>query len=129
MNENHELNVQIEGKNIDNNILYKMGVDLRRELLEVGAENVSFATETNHESGTKSVDPVVIGALVIAVAPPVLTKLLDFLQAWMMRQQSRVVKIKIQLDSLEIEVPETMSRSEVEQWINALKKNLKSKKS
>ena len=77
------------------------------------------------------IDPVLLGVLAVGVGPIVLTKVLEFLHAWAMRREGRVVKIRIQAgpdSSLEVEVPAIMPRSEVKTWINTVSEALNEKR-
>ena len=78
--------------------------------------------------GTLSVDAVTIGALVLAVLPTVVPKLVDFLQAWSLREEGRKVKIKTQVGDRALEVeysPTSMSPNELRDLVDALSNSLK----
>ena len=105
---------------------------LRQELLEAGAESAELVRQGKAPAGAKAgLDPVVLGALLVAVAPMAMTKLLEFLQAWAMRREGRTVKLNIQdADgaSVQMEVPQTMSPSEVKSWLETIDEALSSTK-
>lgn len=44
--------------------------------------------------GTKSVDPVTAGAIAIAVLPTMLPKIIETIQAWLLRDSNRTIKFK-----------------------------------
>jgi hypothetical protein len=71
---------------------------LTRQLLEdlrqIEVESADFLTAGPAPDGTKTADPVTLGALALAVLPTVLPKVVDFVQAWSQRGQSRSVKFK-----------------------------------
>ena len=82
---------------------------------------VDFLRDATAPKGTKSIDPVIAGALIVALAPAALTKLLEFLHAWAMRRDEHNLKIKIQKadgSALEIEVPTSMPLSVAKKWIS-----------
>jgi hypothetical protein len=97
---------------------------LRQELLEVGVESAELVHQGKAPAGAKTgLDPVVLGGLLVAVTPMVMTKLLEFLQAWTMRREGRTVKLNIQTAdgaSVQMEVPQTMSPVEVKSWIDTI---------
>jgi hypothetical protein len=45
-------------------------------------------------AGTKSIDPVTAGAIAIAVLPSMLTKIIETLQGWLLRDSKRAIKFK-----------------------------------
>lgn len=104
---------------------------LRDEILEIEVESVELVKGPQAPEGTKSVDPVILGTLIVAVGPTVLTKFLEFLHAWEMRREDHTVKLKIQTADgamVEVEVPETMSPAEIKERINLLNETLQKKK-
>lgn len=99
---------------------------LYSELQDLDLESVALVKQDSAPQGAKLGDPVLLGTLAVAVGPLVLSKLLEFLHAWAMRGEGRTIRIKIELAdrSLEAEVPATMSRTEVQIWINGLREAL-----
>ena len=92
------------GGEADTEYLDHLTRQLRCELSEVdGVEAVNFVAGGAAPAGAKSVDPVTLGVLAIAVLPSLLPKLVDFVQAWVLRGQNRVVKFKGKLAGQEIE--------------------------
>ncbi len=79
-------------------------------------------------AGAKGVDPMLVGLVAVSVGPTLLTKFLDFLHAWAMRREGQAVKIKLQTPdgaALEVEVPASMPRAEVQQRVSELSAALK----
>jgi hypothetical protein len=104
---------------------------LNYELQDLDIQSVDYL-RLEPISGVKSTDPIIVGALLIAVGPTVIGKVFEFLQAWTMRREGLTMKIKIQTEhgeSLEIEVPTTTSPDEVKNWINTLSNTLAKSKS
>jgi hypothetical protein len=66
-------------------------------------EEVDLVKSETAPTGAKSIDPVTLGALAIAVLPSFLPKLVDFAQAWAMRGQNRAMKFKGKVGGQEIE--------------------------
>jgi len=96
---------------------------LRDDIKGLGEEEVALVAQDSLNEGARSIDPLIVGALVVAVVPAILPKFLEFLQTWMMRREGRTVKISITRqkgESIEIEIPYTMSLPEVKQWITTI---------
>ena len=74
--------------------LDKMTRNLFAELRETDVESVKLASSGSTPSGSKSGDPVTTGAIVLAVLPTFLPKIVDFVQAWALRGHGRTVKFK-----------------------------------
>jgi hypothetical protein len=127
------IEVQIEMEGADEEELDRQARRLRGEILErLEVDSAELVRAGNAPEGTKVIDPVILGALVVAVGPTVLTKFLEFLHAWAMRREGRTVKLKLQTPegaALEIEVPQTMSPAEVKKWIDTLSEAVTKKKS
>ena len=68
--------------------------NLLAELRETDVESVELVTSGSAPSGTKSTDPVTTGAIVLAVLPTFLPKIVEFVQAWALRGHGRTVKFK-----------------------------------
>jgi len=127
-----EIQIQIsldDGKDDDKTDMASR--QLRKELVEIGFTTASLVSGENLPEYAKGIDPVVLGTLLVSISPIMLTKFLDFLHAWSLRQENRVIKIKIQTNAnqiIEIEVPETTSPDEVKKWINEIKSTISPKK-
>ncbi|MFQ6102410.1 MAG: hypothetical protein ACE5OS_14455 [Anaerolineae bacterium] len=93
---------------------------LLRDLRELGAESVERASGGVLPEGAKG-DAFTLGALALAVVPAFLPKLIDFLQAWSLRGESRRVKIKTPA-GLEVEfTPEKkLSQAELVELVEKL---------
>jgi len=66
---------------------------LSRDLHDLGAEAVQRAPSEATPEGAKG-DPFTLGALALVAVPAFLPKLVEFLQAWSLRGESRTVTIK-----------------------------------
>ena len=98
----------------------QMTRQLFAEIRNMDIEAVSLVKGEDAPSGTKSVDPVTIGALAIAVLPNVLPKVVEAIQAWALRGQGKTVKFKGKVHGQMIEFEG--SADELEKLINRLKK-------
>src|SRR5215216_2383641 len=90
------LSVQFTSKNETDRFFEENARSLREGIKQLGVVSVEFQKKEPAPEGTKSIDPVIAGALIISVTPTVLTKFLDFLHAWAMRRENHTLKIKIQ---------------------------------
>ena len=80
---------------------------LLSELRQMDVDSAELLSAGSAPEGAKVVDPVTLGALALAVLPTVLPKVVDFVQAWSQRGQSRSVKFKGKIggQSIEFEGP------------------------
>ena len=77
--------------------------NLLAELRETDVESVELASSGSAPSGTKSGDPVTTGAIVLAVLPTFLPKIVEFVQAWALRGHGRTVKFKGKISGQTVE--------------------------
>ena len=77
---------------------------LRDELRELDLESVELAPGEMPPRGVKSPEAFTLGALAVGILPSLIPKLIDFLQAWSLRGQNRVVKIKANIGDRSVEV-------------------------
>ena len=96
MNENEKVEFYIEVNSLDatEEDVDRMTRQLLFELRELDVELAELAKGDSSPSGTKSVDPVMLGNIAIAVLPAFLPKVVDTVQAWVTRGQGRTVKFK-----------------------------------
>ena len=100
-----ELVLQIDpGPDSDPGELDDLARQLLGELRELSAvEDARLAAGGPAPAGAKSADVVTAGAIIVAVLPPLVSKLIDFIQAWSLRGQSRTVKFKGVIDGHTVE--------------------------
>ena len=103
----------------------KITRQLMAELRNSDIESVSLLKNGNAPLGTKSTDPINIGALAVVVLPTLLPKVIDFIQAWSLRGQGKTVKFKGKVNNQVIEFEGTSQ--ELENLINKLEKGKKKK--
>ena len=89
-----ELNIEISASDATEEDIDRMTRQLLSELRETDVESAELAKGGSAPSGTKSVDPVMMGNIAVAVLPTVLTKVVEFVQAWATRGHGRTVKFK-----------------------------------
>ncbi len=94
--------------------------DLTRELLsevrELDVESAELQSAGVAPAGTKSAEALSLGGIVVAVLPPLASKLIDHLYSWVARRQSTKVKLTVQENgrALEIEFSQERMPSEAE---------------
>ena len=67
---------------------------LMRDLRDLGAESVVRPAAESTPKGGKAAGAFTLGALALVAVPAFLPKLMEFIQAWTLRGENRVVKIK-----------------------------------
>jgi low affinity Fe/Cu permease len=97
------LMVQVNLEDSDAEELDEMTRRLADEIGEQEVVSVELARSGAAPLGTKAADAITLGAVVVAVLPSVLPKLVDFCQAWALRGQGRTVKFKGKVGGQEIE--------------------------
>lgn len=88
-----ELTVQVSAENVTDEDIDLMTRQLLSELRELEVESAELTRGTTAPEGTKG-DPVTIGSIALAVLPAFLPKVAEFVQAWSLRGQNRIVKFK-----------------------------------
>jgi hypothetical protein len=71
----------------------QMARQLLSELNELDVESAELAKGESAPRGTKG-DPITVGSIAIAVLPVVLPKMVETIQAWLLRGNNRTVKFK-----------------------------------
>ncbi|GGV32095.1 hypothetical protein [Streptomyces spectabilis] len=66
---------------------------LRRLLLQSGVEGARLLRNGETSDGAKAGDAVVVGALIVSLAPAVLTSVVAMIQSWSARAAGRTVEI------------------------------------
>ncbi len=122
------------GQGVDADELDRATRQLRYEIQDLDVDSIELVKSVDPVTGAKSVEAVTVGSLAVAVLPTLVPKLVEFLQSWALRGESRKIKIKTQVGDRSVEIeysPKTTSPAElqslVEMLANALDK--KSKKS
>jgi hypothetical protein len=100
-----ELILQIDpGEGADPAELDELARELLGELRDLSAvEDAHLAKGGPPPAGAKAADVVTAGAIIVAVLPPLVSKLIEFIQAWSLRGQSRTVKFKGVIDGHTVE--------------------------
>lgn len=93
---------------------------LRSELEDMDIESITDVRNQAVPSGAKVVDPFTVGALIVAVLPAILPKVMEFIQAWTLRGEGHTVRVKYQRGdrSVEVEYPVRMAPDEAKKHID-----------
>lgn len=89
-----ELNLEISASDASEDDIDDMTRQLLSELRDMDVESAELTKGNVAPDGTKSVDPVIMGQIAVAVLPAVLPKLIEAIQAWASRGSNRIVKFK-----------------------------------
>ena len=111
------------GEELDAEDLDRLTRQLRDELRDLDLESVELAPGEKAPPGAKSPEALTLGALAVGILPSLIPKLIDFLQAWSLRGQNRVVKIKANIGDRSVEVeyaPGATSEAAVKGLVEAL---------
>ena len=113
MTQDIQLTLTLSDADADPEGLDALTVRLMRDLRDLGVESVERPSGDVLPPGAKAGDPVTIGALVLVALPAILPKLVEFLQAWSLRGESRSIKIKTP-QGLEVEFTPEKKLSEAD---------------
>ena len=89
-----QLNIEVSTSDATEDEIDRMTRQLLSELRDMEVESAELTKGGLAPQGTKSVDPVMIGNIAIAVLPSILPKVVEFVQSWAMRGHGRTVKFK-----------------------------------
>ena len=95
--------LKISAEHVTETDVDRMTRNLFAELRETEVESVELVTSGTAPAGSKSTDPVTTGAIAIAVLPTVLPKIVEMVQAWVLRGHGRTVKFKGKISGQTIE--------------------------
>ena len=115
------------GEEADDDALDRVTRDLRSELLGLDVDSVEFVKSGESPEGAKSAEAVTIGSLAVILLPTLIPKLLEYLQSWSLRAESRKVSIKTQVGDRSIELeysPAAISSDELEKLVQTLSSSL-----
>ncbi len=99
-----ELNLQVSvNEEASEDDLDRITRQLLSELREMDVESAELVASEAAPEGTKSVDPVTAGAIAIAVLPAMLPKIIEAIQAFVLRGSNRTVKFKGKLEGQTVE--------------------------
>ena len=92
------------GEGTDAEELDRLARQLLNEVRELEVESADLVTTGPAPDGAKSGEAVTLGMVAVAVLPTVVPKLVEFLQAWVMRGQGRTLKFKGKVGGEDIEI-------------------------
>ena len=119
------------GQNSDTDELDQATRQLRDELEDLNVGSVELAKSDVVVAGTKSAEVITFGSLAVTILPTFVPKLMDFLQSWTLRGESRKIKIKTQVGDRSVEVeysPQVTSQAELKNLVETLTSALDTKK-
>ena len=100
-----QLNIEISAVDATEEDIDYMTRQLLSELRDTHVESAELVRGGKAPHGTKSVDPVMMGNIAIAVLPAMLPKIVETIQAWLLRGNNRTVKFngKVGKENIEFE--------------------------
>jgi len=98
-----ELLLQVKTEDGDPDEVDQLTRQLLMELREEEVESAELVRDDSLPAGAKSVEAVTIGAIVMAVVPKAVPKIIELLQAWIERGTGRRVSFKGQVGGEHIE--------------------------
>jgi hypothetical protein len=84
--------------------LDQMTRQLRSELMELEVESVDLVGAKEIPKGAKAGEVLELGTLAVAVLPVFIPKIIEYLQSWSLRAESRKVSVKAQVGDRSIEI-------------------------
>jgi hypothetical protein len=90
------------GADVDLEELDLLTRQLRDQLLQFDVEDVQPLPEGTAPPGSKAVDPVAVGTLVVTLAPTAVQGVIGLLQGWLRGRRAAGIKVTIGRDSIEL---------------------------
>ena len=89
-----ELSLEISASDASEDEVDALTRQLLNELNDMEVESAELTKGGAAPDGTKSVDPVIMGQIAVAVLPIAISKIVEAIQAWALRGDNRTVKFK-----------------------------------
>ena len=112
-----EIVLQLGSRDRDAERLTTAASNLREELREFPVDARALR-EGHIPAGAKSADVAAIGALAVTLAPAVLPHVVEFLKAWLKRNEGHSVRIRAA--GVEVEVNEHLSPAAIESLVGKI---------
>jgi hypothetical protein len=119
MDEGAQLTLRVEDEEADPEELAELTAHLRSELLDLDVERVEPARVGEPPPGTRAVDLVALGTLIVTVAKPeLLVAVVGAVRAWLAGSQQRSVKVTLGGDVLELTgLSSKEQRRVIDEWL------------
>jgi len=99
------LSLYIElGDEVDDDELDRITRRLMAEIQTLNVESVELLRDELPPEGAKLAEAITLGALLMAVLPGAIPPLLGLVQSWLLRDQSRKVKIRTEIEGQTVEL-------------------------
>jgi hypothetical protein len=115
-----ELTIHVGAEEADDEELAALTAQLRFELLDLDVEGVDNVVVGQAPPGSKGLEPLVIGALLVRLAKsaPVLAGIGATLQSWLSRRSGRTIRLSIDGDEIQVtDLSTADQRRLMEVWI------------
>lgn len=98
-----QIQLQVKTEDGDPDEVDQLTRQLLLELRDEDVESAELLRESSHTPGAKSVEAVTLGAIIMAVLPKAVPKVIELLQSWIERGVGRRVIIKGEIRGRNIE--------------------------
>jgi hypothetical protein len=115
--------VQVEAGDMDEESLDELTRSLLAEVRELDVGTVQLLGGDSVPTGAKTAEALTVGAMVIAILPTCVSKLMDLLLSWSGRSAQRRVRVKTQIGDRAVEVeftPDSLSGGELVRLVDLL---------
>lgn len=119
MTDADRLTLQIQDERAAPEELAELTMQLRRDLLELDVEDVELAPAEPPPPGSRGIDAVALGSLIVSVAKPeVLGLLVATVRSWLVGHGKRSIKLEIGGDLIEVSgVSSQDQRRLIDDWL------------
>ncbi len=129
MNESTKLLISLSLDDGDQTELDELTFQLRSEIEQLRIDSIDKISAGKVPEGTKAADWIIIGNLVVSLAPTIIPPLFGLLKSWVERKPSIPVKIRIKVGknkTAQIEYdPTKTSAEDLEALVKSLNKTIK----
>lgn len=112
----------------DNAELNELENQLKAEVRDLNVDSVEKISDGVAPEGTKALDSVIIGEMLVTLAPTVIPPLFELLKSWVERKPTTPVKIKVKFGKRTAQIeydPTKTSAKDLETLIKTLGKSVK----
>ncbi len=99
---------------------------LKREIQGLPVQSVDLVSGGKAPAGTRSPEVLLAGTVAVTLLTPLLPKLIEVINGWLMRGKDRDVEIRITrgTETIEVKVPASARREEVLAFVDQLRARL-----
>jgi len=124
----HDLKLELVVEGGDTSEVDKLARELKMEIENLDIEAVENVSAGPVPEGAKAMDWLVVGQMVVTLAPTVIPPLFELLRSWIERKPSTPVKIRIKVGKKTAQIeydPIRTSAKDLELLVKSLSKSVK----